>query len=213
MKRYNIVISGIGGQGVITLGTLFKLAAMEEGLIVAGSERRGGAQREGHVTALVRYAWMHGDEECDERRTALGPVVPASGADMLIGLEPLEALRVSRYLSRKSTVILNTHPMIPVAVRIGEAEYPSLGPIESKLREFTERVYLFDFNQLSRNVFASSRQANLICFGVAAGIGIPVSIESFSKVLAARPTANEDARGFELGLSLTSELAEKDFRF
>ena len=68
MKKYNILIAGVGGQGVVTLGLLLKYAAIKEGIMVAGTETRGASQREGSVNSHVRFAVLDPGEEYDERR-------------------------------------------------------------------------------------------------------------------------------------------------
>ncbi len=72
--RYDILVCGIGGQGAISLGTALKLAALRQGLGVAGAERRGGAQREGVVTSNVRYFDENGGSA-----PAVSGLIPAGG--------------------------------------------------------------------------------------------------------------------------------------
>ena len=124
MISYDILICGIGGQGAISLGTVLKLAAIHEGLDVVGAERRGGAQREGIVTSNVRYRKLENGEVADERRAPASGLIPAGGADMMISMEPMEALRHGRWLNENSVVIVNDFPLTPVSVRIENASIP-----------------------------------------------------------------------------------------
>ena len=77
MPVYNTLVAGIGGQGVITLGTFLKKAALKAGIHVNGSERRGGAQREGHVSTIVRYQWHENGGGREERHEVCSPMLPA----------------------------------------------------------------------------------------------------------------------------------------
>ena len=153
MKTYDIVICGFGGQGVITIGNLLKLAAMKEGISVSGAERRGGAQREGGVTSHVRYrVWEEGDT-FDERRMTRSGMIASGRADMLIAFEPLEGVRHCNFLHPGSRVVLNTEPSPPTLVRMQKYTYPPLDDLLSTLKEFTSLVFPFNINQLSRDFF------------------------------------------------------------
>jgi indolepyruvate ferredoxin oxidoreductase beta subunit len=204
MKTYDIVICGFGGQGVITIGNLLKLAAMKEGISVSGAERRGGAQREGGVTSHVRYrVWEEGDT-FDERRMTRSGMIPSGKADMLIAFEPLEAVRHCNFLHPGSRVVLNTEPSPPTLVRMEKYTYPPLDDLLSTLKEFTCLVFPFNINQLSRDFFLDLLHISVISLGLAVGLGeIPVSKERFLEVLQERyPDFEKNQRGFELGLQL-----------
>ncbi|GAH36815.1 unnamed protein product, partial [marine sediment metagenome] len=105
IKEFNILITGVGGQGVILMSELLGKAAVEEGLKIRGSEILGMAVRGGSVTSIIRI----GDE-------VYGPLIPLGKCDTLIGMEPSEALRNITYLSKSSLVILNTAAIVPFTV-------------------------------------------------------------------------------------------------
>ncbi len=201
MIKYDILITGIGGQGVISLGTVLKLAAIHEGFTVIGAERRGGAQREGVVTSNVRYRGPDKGETLDERAMATSGLIPVAGADMMIAMEPLEALRHAQYLNENSVVIVNDFPLMPVSVKIGEHDYPDRTVIYSRLREFTEHIYPFDIDNLSRERFNSLRQVNTISLGIASALGeLPVSEKSLLLIIKEEfPDFATNRRAFQLG--------------
>ncbi len=201
MNAYDILICGIGGQGAISLGTVLKLAAIHEGLDVVGAERRGGAQREGIVTSNVRYRRLENGERIDERRMAVSGLIPTGGADMMISMEPVEALRHARWLNERSVVIVNDFPLTPVSVRMGEREYPSLETVYARLGEFTVNVHAFPIDRLSRLHFNSLRQVNTIALGMASALGdLPVSDESILAVVREQfPDFETNRRAFALG--------------
>jgi indolepyruvate ferredoxin oxidoreductase beta subunit len=205
MPVYNALIAGIGGQGVVTLGTLFKKAALEAGIHVSGSERRGGAQREGHVSTIIRYQWSENGDGADGRRGVCSPMLPAGAARLLIGLEPLEAARLARYLAEDSTVILNSCPIPPIPVKLGEAEYPPIEDIVEMLKRLTRRVYVWNLTEIARESFGHSRAMNAICLGVTTVLGdLPVSEDSLLAVLKGEGRA-QDVEGFQLGVELADE--------
>ncbi len=207
MIKYDILICGIGGQGVISLGTVLKLAAIREGISVAGAERRGGAQREGIVTSNVRYRAPAAGEEYDERTMAASGLIPTAGADLMISMEPLEALRHGRYLHERSVVIVNDFPLLPVSVRMGDCAYPDLDGIYARLREFTSNVYVYNIDELSRSRFSTLRQVNTISLGLASGLGdLPVSEEALLSTIREQfPDYDTNRAAFDLGKELAKE--------
>lgn len=107
---FNIMIVGVGGQGVMTLGKFFREIALKSSQIhgLVSMESRGVSQREGSVFCLVRY-------NLDSHNTInfLSPSPPIQGIDLMVALEPLELLRNLHYLKPNSTTLVNTHKLIP----------------------------------------------------------------------------------------------------
>ncbi|MDH7499273.1 MAG: 2-oxoacid:acceptor oxidoreductase family protein [candidate division NC10 bacterium] len=204
MKTYDIVICGFGGQGVITLGNLLKLAGIKEGIRVSGAERRGGAQREGGVVSHVRYRLFEEGEAFDERRMTRSGLIPSGKADMLIAFEPLEAVRHCNFLHPGSVVVVNTEPSPPTLVRMKKYSYPALDDLLGTLRQFTPLIYPFNINELSRDYFHDFQHISVISLGLAVGVGeIPVSQGKFLEVLQERfPDFEGNRRGFHFGLRL-----------
>ncbi len=209
MTRYDVLICGIGGQGVISLGTTLKLAALAEGLSVYGAERRGGSQREGVVTSNVRYRGFSPDETADERTRAVSGLIPVAGADMMIAMEPLEALRHASYLHENSVVIVNDFPLIPVSVRMGQCEYPASKTIYARLREFSPRVHIAPIDEISKRRFNSLRQINTILLGMAMELGdIPLSENALLATIKSQfPDFEKNANAFRLGREIAPSTA------
>lgn len=201
MRRYDVLLAGIGGQGVITLGTLLKLAALAEGVDVTGAERRGGAQREGPVTSNVRYRVLTAEERADPRKAAFSGAIPRGGADLLVALEPLEAARCLPWLHAGTVVIADVTPRVPTAVRLGTAAYPPLDAIWGWLGEVTPRVHPVDLEGITRRHFGDLRRLNVLALGLASALGdLPVSAEALLGVVRERlPGFEENRRAFELG--------------
>ncbi len=137
---FNIMIVGIGGQGVMTLGRFFrKLAVYSEqihGLI--SMESRGVSQREGSVYALVRYSL-----DPDQANKNLTPTPPIQGIDLMMALEPLELLRNLHYLNPTGTALVNLHAIIPKNTLISnEDKYPDIETRINTLREQYPQLHL-----------------------------------------------------------------------
>ena len=102
VKEVNILIVGVGGQGVISMSELLGQAVVDSGLNVRGSEVLGMAVRGGSVVSTIRI----GSE-------VYGPLIPRGKGDIIVGMEPAEALRNIAYLSKTGMVIINTEAIIP----------------------------------------------------------------------------------------------------
>jgi indolepyruvate ferredoxin oxidoreductase beta subunit len=111
---YNILLSGVGGQGILVASQILAEAALAAGYDVKKAEVHGMAQRGGSVSSHVRF----GEE-------VYSPLITKHEADFLVAFEPLEALRYLNYLRPGGTVVLNEQKILPQSVRIGDAIYPA----------------------------------------------------------------------------------------
>ncbi|MDZ7289065.1 MAG: indolepyruvate oxidoreductase subunit beta [candidate division KSB1 bacterium] len=112
-KTSNILLSGVGGQGILLAGQILAETALASGYDVKKAEVHGMAQRGGSVVSHVRF----GNE-------VFSPLISEGEADFLIAFEALEALRYLGYLRADATIILNEQKILPQPVRIGDATYP-----------------------------------------------------------------------------------------
>ncbi len=204
MRCCDVLLAGIGGQGVITLGTMLKLAGLRERVEVSGAERRGGAQREGPVTSNVRYRVLDEAERGDPRKASFGGVIPPGGAHLLVSLEPLEAVRCIPALNPGSVVISEIAPRVPTAVRLGAAAYPPLDALWGMLREVTPHVYPVAMERGCQARFGDLKRVNVVALGLASALGnLPVSEESLLDVVRERlPDFPGNREAFEIGKDL-----------
>ena len=191
VKEFNILITGVGGQGVILMSELLGKSAVEERLRVRGSEILGMAVRGGSVTSAIRL----GDE-------VYGPLIPMGKCDALVGMEPAEALRSITYLSKSSLVIVNIVITLPFTVSIGKSKYPSLEEILEKLDNASGRVIKLDATQIAQQA-GSLLTTNIVMLGALFGTGkLPISIETIKETIRARfpaKTAPVNIKAFDLG--------------
>jgi len=153
IKEYNILISSVGGQGGITLARVISRAALSRGLNVRVGETLGMAQRGGSVQSHVRLG-----------ENIYGPLIPEGGSDVLFSLEPAETLRVAKYIGKKTTIIMNTVPYLPISVILKEATYPKIEQIEVTLNKLGCSVYLIDAMELAKKS-GSPRSMNIVMLG------------------------------------------------
>jgi len=191
VKEFNILITGVGGQGVILMSELLGKAAVADGLRVRGSEILGMAVRGGSVTSAIRI----GDD-------VYGPLIPTGKCNALVGMEPSEALRNIAYLSKSSLVLINTAVTIPFTVSIGESTYPSLEEMLRQLGKASDRIIQLEAAQLAQE--AGSRLAtNIVMLGALFGTEqLPIKITTIKETIEARfpaKVAPLNIKAFDLG--------------
>ncbi|MEX2706854.1 MAG: indolepyruvate oxidoreductase subunit beta [Candidatus Freyrarchaeum guaymaensis] len=184
MRKVNIYICGVGGQGTMTLGLLLKQAGVLENMVVTGTETRGASQREGAVDSHVRFAVLEPGEEFDERKSIHSPLIPTRQADLYLSMELAETLRNIKYVSEDGIIIMNTFEIWPPTVRTGEAEYPSLEKVLESIKKFNKNVYVVNANKLSEERYGDYSGVNMIFLGIAMATGkIPVKVETVERVI------------------------------
>ena len=211
---FNILITGIGGQGTVLMGNILREYGTKPPYIknVVGMETRGVSQREGSVSASARYLveGLYSLGEHYEVNELISPVIPTNDAHLVLGLEPLETIRNLKYISERTLVILNTHQHFPRNVILGsekEKKYPSNAEILSILDQIARRVISLDFNELSETKFGNSIYANTIILGIA----VREFREIFFKNLMievlkkAFKGSQKNLEAFELGYNLISD--------
>ena len=184
----DLVIVGVGGQGVILISDVVGRAAVLAGKPVCGAETHGMAQRGGSVINHTRIG------------CSFSPLVALGGADVLLALEPGEALRFARYLSPEGVALVNTRPVFPATVTAGLASYPPIPKILSSLSQHCSRVLDMDATALAGKA-GTAQAMNVVMLGALSRF-IPLSEESILQCLAqVVPTRFLEAnkRAFALG--------------
>lgn len=194
----NVVISGVGGQGVLTLAEILAKAVLSESHNVRVGEIHGMAQRGGHVICTVRIG-----------ENAYGPIVDAGTANLLVGFEPVETLREIQLVASGGLVLMSSHVQYPVAVSMGQSEYPEYEKIIKTMKTFSDRLVEFDAMKLAIEA-GSSRSLNMVMFGgiIATGI-VPISEEAaLDTIREAFPKKFEaiNTRAVKLGIEAATKL-------
>lgn len=188
MDKFDLLIVGVGGQGVILASDILGKAVVIEGLPVRSAETHGMAQRGGAVENHVRIG-------CKYRS-----LIPAGGADCLMSMEPLEALRYARFVKHSGVAVVNTEKIVPVTVNLGKVQYPELDVIVSTMQGLCSEVKAEDFTGLAKK--AGAVQAlNVVMIGAVSKY-LPIKAETLKEVIAKSVPAKTIAvnlKAFELG--------------
>jgi len=187
MKTVNILICGVGGQGVLLAGDIIAEAAIAAGLDAKKSEVHGMAQRGGSVVSHVRY----GDK-------VNSPLIRAGEADAILSFEEMETARYLDFLKPGGTVIINRQQVMPMTVATGQADYPS--DIIEKIRSHIPATFLCDGIKLSEQA-GSAKTINIVLLGaLAKQLDLPK--DTWITTISARvppKTVAMNVKAFELG--------------
>jgi indolepyruvate ferredoxin oxidoreductase beta subunit len=157
--KFDIILAGVGGQGVLSVSAIIASSAMKEGLAVKQSEVHGMSQRGGAVLANLRLS----------DRPIASDLIPRGSAAMILSMEPLESLRYLEFLSAGGTVITATNPVTNIP------DYPPLDELLGRIRSLP-RSLAVDAETLARRA-GSARATNMVMVGAASPV-LPVSFET-----------------------------------
>lgn len=185
MKKYNIFCCGVGGQGIVTLGQILKIAGVDANLRVIGTETRGATMREGSVTSTVRFGIMEKGEEVDERMQLYAGRIGTGTADMIIASEPQEGLRWAQYANQKSIYAVNEYPMPSADNIVAGVHYPTKEEWTNSLKNLTPKVYSMNASMIAKEKFGGFQLMNVVLMGFAMGCdpNFPVTMDQMKKTL------------------------------
>jgi indolepyruvate ferredoxin oxidoreductase beta subunit len=173
-KKLDILVTGVGGQGVVLASDIIGETALAAGFDVKKTDTLGMAQRGGSVVSHVRLA-----------EKVWSPLIKEGEVDLLLAFEKLEAARWSHYLKPDAVAIVNTYEQPPLSVSLGQEKYPDDDEIKKALRRRTDRIYFIDANKKAREL-GNVRTLNILmlgCFAAFAPIDVAVWKESISRRL------------------------------
>jgi indolepyruvate ferredoxin oxidoreductase beta subunit len=156
--KTNIVLTGVGGQGVITAANILGKAAVKAKLNVFVSEVHGMAQRGGSVNCSARIG------------NVSGPLVANGTADAIISTEPIEALRYVQFSNKNTKIITDITPVIPFTVSSGGEEYPDINLVFKELTNYG-KLYKIDAVKIARDAGALITK-NIVMLGALAAIDV-----------------------------------------
>ena len=166
MKRTNLEIVGVGGQGILTSSQVIGKAALEKGMDVYMSEVHGMAQRGGVVWTTVKIG-----------EKVYSPLIGSGEADALLSFEPIEVYRALEKASKDTWIITNISPIVPFTVSVGKEEYPDVDEMFADLEERSDKLLKIDAEKLAKEAGAAITQ-NIVMIGALTATDVlPVSKE------------------------------------
>lgn len=145
----NIILAGVGGQGILSIANVIGIAALEDNLYLKQAEVHGMSQRGGDVQSNLRIS----DSPISS------DLIPFGGADIIISLEPMEALRYMPYISKEGWIVTNINPFVNIH------NYPDIKEVMQEL-EKTENLVAFDMDAKAKEL-GSPRSSNMVLLGAA----------------------------------------------
>ena len=162
MKK-DIILAGVGGQGILSIATVIGEAALQEGLYLKQAEVHGMSQRGGDVQSNLRLS----------SEPIMSDLIPRGGADLIISLEPMEALRYMEYLKPDGWLVTSCVPFLNIP------NYPALEDVLARIKTHANHV-LLDVEALAKEAGAPTQAANMVLLGAA----IPMLGMEHDKMLA-----------------------------
>lgn len=147
--KNDIILAGVGGQGILSIAAVIGLAAVENGLFVKQAEVHGMSQRGGDVQSHMRIS----------SDPVASDLIPLGKADLILSVEPMEALRYLPWLSAKGWIVTNSAPFENIA------DYPPLDDVLNEVRKIKNNVIL-DADMVAREL-GSARSGNMVILGAA----------------------------------------------
>jgi indolepyruvate ferredoxin oxidoreductase beta subunit len=192
----NVILTGVGGQGNVLASRALAGMLVDAGYVVTIGETFGMSQRGGSVMSHLRIS-------PDEVKS---PQIPKGRADIVIGLEPVEALRVLAVYGNPSTVVLsNNRPVYPIGVITGELSYPSMEVIRAEFQRLSASSRMIDATGAALEM-GNPVLSNVIMIGALAQTGLlPIDRKMFEKEMNKTLSADKLAvnlKAFDAGVAL-----------
>ena len=193
MKR-DIILAGVGGQGILSIATVIGDAALNEGLYLKQAEVHGMSQRGGDVQSNLRIS----------SEPIYSDLIPKGGADIIISLEPMEALRYLPYLKEDGWIVSSSKPFVNIP------NYPDIEEVLAHVKAVEHHV-LVDVEELAKQAGAPVQAANMVLLGAAIpmlGIDHDKMIEGVKRIFARKGEAivNSNIAAIEAGYQASREL-------
>lgn len=147
--KVDIILSGVGGQGILSIAAVIGEAALKEGLYMKQAEVHGMSQRGGDVQSNLRLS----------DQPIASDLIPKGHADLIISLEPMESLRYLPFLKEEGWLVTNSEPFVNIP------NYPEMDKVNEELNKLPHKVVL-DVEAIAKKV-GTVRSANIVMLGAA----------------------------------------------
>ena len=202
-KEFSVYMSGVGGQGLVLLSNVIGSACAASGIRAVTGEQHGLSQRSGSINVHMRIGEEVGS-----------PLIPVGGADAILALEALEALRYVEYLKPGGVVVMNQriqHPTIETGEHMKDkvAKYMSAGDVKSRISQVTDKIAVIDALEIAKKA-GNALTENIVMLGALSTLeAFPVAEESLRKSIAdnvPKKAIDVNLKAFELGKQAAHEM-------
>jgi indolepyruvate ferredoxin oxidoreductase beta subunit len=173
VKNLGLLVTGVGGQGIILASDIIGEAAMSEGYDVKKTDTLGMAQRGGSVVSHIRIG-----------QKVYSPLIPEGEVDLLLAFEKLEAARWVNYLRSGATVVINQYAQPPLSVNLGNEKYPDDKELTAMLGQRTNHVYYVEGTDWARQA-GDTRTLNMFMLGCASCF-LPLKVQVWKDTIKQR---------------------------
>lgn len=160
--KSDIILSGVGGQGILSIAAVIGMAALENHLFLKQAEVHGMSQRGGAVQSHLRIS----------DKAIASDLIPEGRADLIISVEPMESLRYLPWLSEKGWLVTNTTPFVNIS------DYPEMEILLTEIEKVAQHITI-NADEIARKV-KSPRSSNIVMLGAASPF-IDVPYQSLEK--------------------------------
>ena len=193
---YNVIITGVGGQGNVMASRIVGNMLSRKGLSVTIGETFGASQRGGSVMSHLRIS----------TGSSWSPQIPNGKCHLIISLEPTEAMRVlATYGNPNVKVLCNMRPIHAIGVISGDQQYPDLDEITAWVAELSEASWFLDATEKAMEL-GNPILGNIMMIGAAAGIGaLPLDRKDFEAAIAENLSADKqelNLKAYDLGVGM-----------
>lgn len=202
-SEFSVYMAGVGGQGLVLLSNVIGSACATAGIRAITGEQHGLSQRSGSINVHLRIG-----------EQVRSPLIPVGGADAILALEALEALRYVEYLKRGGVVVMNSrvqHPVIETAAHMKDrsARYMSAEDVRQRLSKVTDKIAILDALTIARQA-GNPLTENVVMLGALSTLeAFPVPEEALRKAVAEtvpKKAVEVNLKAFELGKGAAREM-------
>ena len=196
---FNVIIGGVGGQGNVLASQILGEMLVSQGYVITIGETYGASQRGGAVMSHLRIS----------TKDQFSPVIPEGQCDLLVSLEPVEGLRIlDTYGNPRVMTLLNTRPIHPIDVISGDATYPEVSKVISKIKELSRRVWTLNATEIALEM-GDPIFSNIVMLGALCAIGVlPINRQGFESIirdLLPSRLLEENLKAFDKGREVVQE--------
>jgi indolepyruvate ferredoxin oxidoreductase beta subunit len=171
---FNVIIGGVGGQGNVVASQILGQALVDKGYVITIGETYGASQRGGAVMSHLRVS----------KKDPWSPLISEGQCDLLVSLEPVEGLRVLAYYGNPKVIALtNTRPVFPMEVISGEATYPEVSEVVSRIRQLSQAVWVVHATEIALKM-GDPIYSNMVMLGALSAMDVlPIDRKGFQTTI------------------------------